>query len=425
VTGAAPPPESTAPVAVVGLGYAGLPLAVAAAAAGYQVRGVDIAAARVDQINRSSSPVDTVTSAALAAARPRLHATTDPGCLPHCSTIVVCVPTPLDGDGQPDLRPLRSATATVRDHLRSGQLVIVESTTYPGTTDGPLREILQQSGLTAGADFALAYSPERVDPGNTDYTLTNTPKLVGGLTEGCRDRAAVFYRALGAPVHLTRGTREAEAAKILENTQRQVNIALVNEFAQLCHHMGVDVWDTLAAAATKPFGYIPYRPGPGVGGHCIPADPMYLVHRAGEMGIPSRLAQAAQDINDGMPLWVADRICKHLECAGVELADADVLLLGVTYKPDIADTRNTPATAIITELRGRGVPVRFHDPYVIELDTGTNVLRRTEDLADALGDATLSVLLQRHRAYDAELLADARALFDTTGPATAIGDVAL
>jgi nucleotide sugar dehydrogenase len=169
-------------------------------------------------------------------------------------------------------------------------------------------------------------------------------------------------------VHLTHGTREAEAAKILENTQRQVNIALVNEFAQLCHHMGVDVWDTLAAAATKPFAYTPYKPGPGVGGHCIPADPMYLVHRAGEMGMPFRLAQAAQDINDGMPLWVADRICKHLEDVGIDPADADILLLGVTYKPDIADTRNTPATAIITELRGRGALVRFHDPYITELD---------------------------------------------------------
>jgi nucleotide sugar dehydrogenase len=408
--------QAMAAVSVVGIGYAGLPLAVAAAAAGHTVWGLDIDGGRVALVNSGVPPVQTVTAGGLALVRSRLTATTNPRCLAESSIVVVCVPTPLDDVGKPDLGPLTGAVSTVRDHLRPGQLVIIESTSYPGTTDGLLRNILEQSGLRAGDDFALAYSPERADPGNTTFGLSNTPKVVGGLTTHCRDRAAAFYAPLTGGVHLTAGTREAEAAKLLENTYRQVNIALVNEFAQLCHHMDVDVWDTLAAAATKPFGYTPFRPGPG--GHCIPADPMYLVQRAGEMGLRFALAEIAQQINEGMPLWVADRVCKHLDGTNLPVDQARVILLGVTYKPDVADTRGSPARPLARELRCRGATVSFHDPYVATFDIGGVQLRRTADLTHALTDADLTVLLQRHKAYDAQLLAHARAIFDTTGPVT-------
>ncbi|MDQ1249455.1 MAG: UDP-N-acetyl-D-glucosamine dehydrogenase [Actinomycetota bacterium] len=361
--------------------------------------------------------MDTVTAADLAGTCGRLHAATGQDCLPSCTTVIVCVPTPTHPDGTPDLEPLTQATRTVANHLRSGQTVIIESTTHPGTTDGPLREILEEHGLTAGHDFALAYSPERIDPGNHDHRLTTTPKLVAGLTSRCRDRAAAFYRGLGIPVHLTRGLREAEAAKILENTQRQINIALVNEFAQLCHHLDIDVWDTLAAAATKPFGYTSYRPGPGVGGHCIPTDPMYLVHCAHQIGMTLRLATAAQDINDGMPSWIADRICKHLDNHATPVAGAEILLLGVTYKPDITDIRNTPAVPLANRLRDRGATVTFHDPHITHLNLGDVVLQRVPHLRDALSRAAVCVLLQRHTAYAHDHVLDpAQTLFDTTCP---------
>jgi UDP-N-acetyl-D-glucosamine dehydrogenase len=405
-------------ITVVGIGNAGLPLAARAASAGHRVWGLDINPDRVARVEQGIPSVDTVTEAELAVASPRLTATGDPTCLECSQVIVLCVPTPLDDAGRPDLCPLTAAAETVRDHLRSGQLIVIESTTYPGTTDGPLREVLEQSGLRAGIDFALAYAPERVDPGNRTYTVHNTPRLVGGLTDACRDRAAAFYSPLVGGVHVTRSPREAEAAKILENTYRQVNIALVNEFAQICHHMNVDVWDVLAAAETKPFGYAAFRPGAGVGGHCIPADPMYLARHVGETGLNFHLAEVAQRINNSVPLWIADRICKLLDDTGISFGRAHVLLLGVTYKPDVADTRNSPALPLARELDARGVGVSFHDPHVATVTSGDLHLWRTPDLAAALQSADLTVLLQRHRCYDDVLLANARALFDTTGPAS-------
>jgi nucleotide sugar dehydrogenase len=407
---------SLATVTVLGLGYAGLPVAAAAATARHQVWGLDTDPGRVALVNSGVSPVETVTRQELLNARSRLTATTDPQCLTSSTIVLLCVPTPLDDSGAPDLEPLTTAAHTVRDHLRPGQLIIQESTSYPGTTDGLLRSILEEIGLRAGTDFALACSPERIDPGSTTHRLSSTPRVVGGLTRACRDRAAAFYTPLAGGIHLASGLREAEAAKILENTYRQVNIALVNEFAQICHHMGVDVWDTLAAAATKPFGYVPFRPGAGPGGHCIPADPMILVHRAGQMGLRFLLAETAQHVNQNMPLWIADRACKHLEhTMGTPVDQARILLLGVTYKANVADTRGTPAVPLAQQLLSRGATITFHDPHVAELDVGYVRIPCVPDLALALDRAQLCILLQRHDAYEDQVLARAHVLFDTTG----------
>ena len=404
---------ATQRIGLVGIGYAGLPMAVALARLGNQVYGYDIDFRRVDMVNAGRSPVDTVTDEQLRSLGPDLRASTDPAVLGECDAILICAPTPVD-NGTPNLEPLLSATRAVRDQLRAGQLVVVESTTHPGTTDGLVLPVLEESGLKAGVDFQLAYSPERIDPGNATFGVSNTPRVVGGLTTACRDRAAELYGQVG-PVHLTRGMREAEAAKILENTYRQVNTALVNEFSQICWAMDIDVWDTVHAASTKPYGFAPFWPGAGVGGHCIPADPLYLVHAAASQGRPFRMAETAHAINEGQPLWVADRVCKELESSGRSAASATVLLLGVTYKADTADVRHTPAEPIARALQERGVRVRFHDPYARELSWPGGHIERVPDLAEALAAAHMTVVLQRHREYGPEVLGAARSLFDTTG----------
>ncbi|MEU7908100.1 nucleotide sugar dehydrogenase [Actinoplanes sp. NPDC049118] len=401
-------------IGMVGIGYAGLPMAVALARAGNQVFGYDIDRHRVDVVNAGRSPVDTVTGEEIAALGTDLRASADPAVLAGCEVILICAPTPVDR-GEPNLRPLLGAVATVRDQLRPGQLVVVESTTHPGTTDGLVLPVLEESGLVAGVDFNLAYSPERIDPGNARFGVANTPRVVGGLTPACRDRAAAVYDQVGQ-VHLARGMREAEAAKILENTYRQVNIALVNEFAQICHGMGIDVWDTIEAAATKPYGFASFWPGAGVGGHCIPADPLYLVHEAASQGMAFRMAETAHEINESQPLWVADRVCKELELGGIPAAGAaTVLLLGVTYKADTVDTRHTPAAPIARFLQDRGVRVLCHDPYANGLAWPGGRIERVPDLDSALAQADMTVLLQRHRQYGPEVFAAARRLFDTTG----------
>lgn len=411
-------------VGMVGIGYAGLPLAVELARVGNHVTGFDIDAHRVDLVNSGLSPVDTVSDDDIRALAGRLDASTDASVLAGCEVIVVCAPTPVRGD-RPDLEPLLGAVASVRDNLRPGQLVVVESTTHPGTTDSLVLPVLEETGLKAGTDFNLAYSPERIDPGNTRYGITTTPRIVGGLTETCADRAVALYSQV-TQVHRTRGMREAEAAKILENTYRQVNIALVNEFAQLCHSMDIDVWDTIDAAATKPYGFTSFRPGPGVGGHCIPADPLYLVHHVATMGLPFHMAETAHQVNEGMPLWVADRIVKELESAGTPADTATVLLLGVTYKADTADTRHTPAAPIAQALLERGVRVVCHDPYSEGLSWPEGRIESVPDLDEALGTADMTVLLQRHREYDtAHLGRTARRLFDTSGAATDVAGIVL
>ncbi|MBB5891330.1 nucleotide sugar dehydrogenase [Kutzneria kofuensis] len=404
-------------VVMVGIGYAGLPLAVALARAGNQVTGLDIDAERVRLVNAGVSPVDTVRDEDIRELAGNLRATTDSVVIADCDVVVVCAPTPVVGN-TPDLGPLTAAITTVRDRLRPGQLVVVESTTHPSTTDGLLLPILEQSGLRAGVDFNLAYSPERIDPGNQRFGITTTPRVVGGLTAVCTERAAALYRQV-TEVHVAKGIREAEAAKILENTYRQVNIALVNEFAQLCHGMDIDVWDVIEAASTKPYGFKTFWPGAGVGGHCIPADPLYLVHHAASLGLSFQLAEIAHQVNESMPVWVADRIVKDLSDRGLRVDGATVLLVGVAYKPDTADTRHSPAGPIARFLQERGVRVVFHDPLVDEFSWPGGRIEPVADLAAALAEADTTALLQRHQVLDLDLVCDhARRLFDTTGAAT-------
>ncbi len=335
--------------------------------------------------------------------------------LAEADTVVVCVPTPLDDDGGPDLTAVRSAVATVADHLRPGMLVVLESTTYPGTTDEVVRPILEKSGLSAGVQFALAFSPERIDPGNPTYGLRNTPKVVGGHTAHCTERAVDFYGRICDRVVRAKGTREAEMAKLLENTYRHVNIALVNEMAIFCHELGIDLRDAIDAAATKPFGFQAFYPGPGVGGHCIPIDPNYLSYKVKRLGYPFRFVELAQEINQRMPSYVAQRVQDLVNDAGKSVRGSTVLLLGVTYKPNIADQRESPSRPVARRLRRMGTNLLFHDPYVTEWEVDGEPVPRVDDLDEALAGADLALLLQDHAAYDTQTLSRARLLFDTRG----------
>lgn len=403
---------------VIGLGYVGLPLVEAAVDAGFAVTGLDVSTRVVDGLNAGRSHVDDLSDATIARLLAAgFSATTDAAVLASADIAVICVPTPLAEDGGPDLRAVMSATSFVADHLHQGMLVILESTTYPGTTDEEVRPMLEARGLIAGKDFHLAFSPERIDPGNPIYGMQNTPKVVGGHTPACTDAAAAFYGAFVETVVRARGTREAEAAKILENTFRHVNIALMNEMARFCHELDIDLWDVIDAAKTKPFGFMAFYPGPGVGGHCIPIDPNYLSYKVrAQLGYPFRFVELAQEINNTMPAYTVSRIADLLNDYGKALNGAQVLLLGVTYKPDISDQRETPSTPVAEHLVAKGAKVSFHDPHVDTWHLKSGNLDRVPDLNRALADADIVVLLQAHSAYDVAALASgSRAFFDTRG----------
>jgi nucleotide sugar dehydrogenase len=316
---------------------------------------------------------------------------------------------------------------SVAAHLRAGTLVIAESTTYPGTTDEEIRPVLEAGGMTAGSDFFLAFSPERIDPGNRSFGPKNTPKVVGGHTSACADAAEAFYSRFIDTVVRTKGTREAEMAKLLENTYRHINIALVNEVARFCHDLKIDLWDVIAAASTKPFGFQAFRPGPGVGGHCIPIDPNYLSHRVrARLGYPFRFVELAQEINGAMPGYIARRIQDQLNLDAKPLRGSAVLLLGVTYKPDIADTRESPAIPLAKALVQQGAVVRFHDPLVKQLAIFNQDLPRVDDVDQSLAAADICVLLQNHRDYDVDAMsAVSRRFFDTRGVARPAHNVQL
>ena len=413
---------------IVGMGYVGLPLAREAVVAGLSVVGFDVNPEVVDGLNRGRSHVDDLADSDVVEMLGRgFLATTDARVLGHAKTIVVCVPTPLSNDGLPDLGPVRAAAASVAEHLRPGTLVILESTTYPGTTDEEIRPILEAHGLVAGADFALVFSPERIDPGNQRFGPKNTPKVIGGHTSACADAAEAFYSRFIDTVVRTRGTREAETAKLLENTYRHINIALVNEMARFCHDLDIDLWDVIDAASTKPFGFQAFRPGPGVGGHCIPIDPNYLSHRVrARLGYPFRFVELAQEINAGMPSYIARRIQDQLNVDGKPLRGSVVLLLGVTYKPDIADTRESPAIALAKILIQQQAEVWFHDPLIKQLEVSGRDIPRVDDLDQSLTDVDICVLLQDHRSYDVEAIAAvSRRFFDTRGIARPAGHVQL
>jgi UDP-N-acetyl-D-glucosamine dehydrogenase len=409
-------------VVILGLGYVGLPLAQQATRAGMRVLGFDVNPDVVASLGAGRSHVDDLTDADVAEMLAGgFRTTTDERLIATADTAVVCVPTPLaEGDG-PDLRAVVGATEAIGRNLRTGMLVVLESTTYPGTTDEVVRPLLEKlSGLTAGMDFQLAFSPERIDPGNERFGPRNTPKVVGGYTPACADRVEAFYGRFVDTVVRTRGTREAETAKLLENTYRHVNIALVNEMARFCHELGIDLWDVIHAAATKPFGFQAFYPGPGVGGHCIPIDPNYLSHNVrSKLGYPFRFVELAQEINATMPDYVARRAQNLLNADGQAVHGATILLLGVTYKANIADQRESPATPLARQLGQLGATVVYHDPHVTSWTVGGVGVPRTDDLEGAAAAADLVILVQHHREYDADHLAGiAKRFFDTRGVTT-------
>lgn len=405
-------------LAVIGLGYVGLPLAQEAIRAGLSVVGYDVSDRVITGLNAGKSHVDDLSDADIQTMiKNGFMATKDDQALADASAIVICVPTPLSADGGPDLSAVLGATAAVAKNLKKGQLIVLESTTYPGTTEEVVQPILEAGGLVAGEDFYLAFSPERIDPGNKKFGMRNTPKVVGGINQVSTDKAVAMYANFVDTVVRAKGAKEAEMAKLLENTYRHINIALVNEMAMFCNDLGIDLWDVIRCAATKPFGFQAFYPGPGVGGHCIPIDPNYLSHQVKtNLGYPFKFVELAQEINAGMPNYVIRRVQDQLNTVGKALNGATVLLLGVTYKPDIADQRESPAIPIGLGLIEKGAKVLFHDPMVEVWRLGGTDLPRVADLTSALKQADITVMLQDHASYDAELLiSNSNLLFDTRG----------
>jgi UDP-N-acetyl-D-glucosamine dehydrogenase len=401
---------------IVGLGYVGLPLAQAAARAGVGVTGLDLSTSVVEGLNSGISHIDDLSDDEIQEMLDKgFTATSDESVLSSADAIVICVPTPLAVDGSPDLGAVESATAAIARHLQAGTLVVLESTTFPGTTDTVLAPILQQGGLKVGVDFHLAFSPERVDPGNSAYGVTNTPKVVGGVTAACTKVAADFYGHFIETVVVAKGTREAETAKLLENTYRHINIALVNEMARVCHEMDIDVWDVIRCASTKPFGFQAFYPGPGVGGHCIPIDPNYFSYAVKTtLGYPLRFVELAQEINQTMPAYVFRRVQDLINQDGLAVRGARILLVGVTYKANIADQRESPADALCAQLVRAGGNVNFHDPLIEDWAPSGAPVARMEALSPDTFD--VAIVLQHHDAVAAELVVKAaRRVLDTRG----------
>ena len=408
----------SADLLVIGLGYVGLPLAREAVRSGMTVIGADVNDEVVTGLNSGRSHVGDVPDSEIEDMVSRgFRATQDVSLVDQPSTVVICVPTPLSAAAAPDLTAVRAAVQSTARVLHPGMLVVLESTTYPGTTDEVVRPILEEAtGLRAGTDFFLAFSPERIDPGNATFGVRNTPKVIGGLTPLCADAAATFYGKLCDHVVRAKSAREAEMTKLLENTYRHVNIALVNEMAIFCHELGVDLWDAINCAATKPFGFEAFYPGPGVGGHCIPIDPNYLSFKVRTLGYPFRFVELAQEINSRMPSYVVERAAEILNSVSMPMKSAKILLLGVTYKKDVADQRESPVRVIGRKLRRRGAELGYHDPYVTTWTLDGEAVPAATDLDVAVSEADLVILLQDHACYDLDLLAQrARLLLDTRG----------
>jgi UDP-N-acetyl-D-glucosamine dehydrogenase len=398
-------------VGVVGLGYVGLPLAAAFAGAGAEVVGVDVDARRIADIRDGRAPLHDPTLDASALADVRV--TTDVAELAAVDAVVICVPTPLSPNREPDLGPLLASAHALAAVVRPGQLVVLESTTFPGTTRERLAPILEASGLRAGADFHLAYSPERLDPGRVATGLRSTPKLVAGLTPACLERAQQLYRLVCDEVVPVSSTDVAEFSKLLENIFRSVNIALVNELAIVADRMGLDIWEIVDAAATKPYGFMRFDPGPGMGGHCLPVDPFYLSWRAREFGVPCEFVELAGKVNQAMPHHCAGRIQRALNDAGLPVRGARILLLGAAYKPGLPDTREAPALPILQLLRDLGGDVAYHDPHVPHLP-GTGLDSRP--LEEGLRWADVAVIVTAHPEVDhAEVARTARLVVDLRG----------
>ena len=400
-------------VGIIGLGYVGLPLAVAFAEAGHAVVGFDTDARKVERLRAGDSEVEDVAGERLTALGDSFAPSADRAALSECDAVLICVPTPLANHREPDLTYLLDAATTLSGVLREGQLVVLESTTYPGTTRDRLKPILEESGLAAGRDFHLAYSPERIDPGRTDYTIRTTPKIVGGLTDACAERAAGVYGEICDTVVPVSGPEAAELTKLLENIFRSVNIALVNELARLCDSMDIDVWEVVDAAGTKPFGFMRFEPGPGMGGHCLPVDPFYLAFAAREHDFYTEFIELAGKINQTQPHFCVRKIERTLNDVSKPVKGSRVLLLGVAYKAGVGDMRESPALKVVRLLRDLGADVAYHDPHVPEV--GELGLRSVE-LDDELSRADLACVITAHPEIDYErVVAESPLVLDFRG----------
>lgn len=408
----------TLKLVIVGLGYVGLPLARESVLAGVSTVGLDVSQSVVDGLTGGHSHIDGISEDEVKQmAAKGFTASVDPSVIADADVVVVCVPTPLNEGGGPDMSFVVSAMSTVSEHLRPGQLVSLESTTYPGTTEEVVVPLLEKSGLKAEQEFFVGFSPERVDPGNATFTTRNTPKVVSGIGPESLRRMTEFYERVVDTVVAASGTKEAEAAKLLENTYRHLNIALVNELARVFHDLDIDIWEVVRLAATKPFGFQAFYPGPGVGGHCIPIDPNYLNHHVMQrLGYPVKLVELAQEVNSAMPVYVGRRIAELLNEDRLTLNGASVLVLGVTYKQDISDVRESPADALVEYLFSQRAHVTYHDPYVPTWHVGGHSLSSETELEAAAAAADVVVLLQNHSEYDVDALAKmSRRFFDTRG----------
>jgi len=388
-------------IGIVGLGYVGLPLQVSFARAGADVVGLDLNESMLAALREGKSHIEDVADSELAEVAAKTSFTSEVADLAACDAILICVPTPLTENREPDLRALESAGRAIGTIIRPGQLIVLESTTYPGTTRERLVPLLEASGLKAGSDFAVAFSPERVDPGRTDFTLRTTPKVVGGLTEACADRAIEVYGAVCDHIVKVSSPEAAEMTKLLENIFRSVNIALMNELAMLADRMGIDIWEVVDAAATKPYGFMRFEPGPGMGGHCLPVDPFYLSWRARQFDLSTEFIELAGKVNQQMPYYCVDRIARSLNDGAIALRGAKVLLVGVSYKAGVGDIREAPSLKIAEQLLEAGADLSYHDPHVAELK---DLQLTSVPLEEALESCDIAVIVTVHPSVDHQLV---------------------
>ncbi len=408
--------KKRANIAVIGLGYVGLPLAVTFANAGFSVTGIDPIQEKVDMVNRGESYISDISNAQLRKHidNGRIRATTDYATLSEIDAVSICVPTPLRKTGDPDMSFIAQASEDIAPYLHRSMIIVLESSTYPGTTrEFVLPKLTANTNLKVGMDFFLAFSPERVDPGRTDFTTFNTPKVVGGITQACTDVAVAWYQQALEKVVPVSTTEVAEMAKLLENTFRMINISMVNELAQMCERLGVDVWEVIDAAATKPFGFMKFTPGPGLGGHCIPVDPLYLSWKMKTLNYTARFIELASEINTSMPRYVVTRIQDALNRYKKPLNGSKILILGVSYKPNINDMRESPALDIIHLLREKGAAVAYHDPYVPEIEIEGVQMYSEKELTTFLEKSDLVAIITNHEKFDYKLILEkSQLIFD-------------
>jgi len=410
----------SAKVTVIGLGYVGLPLAVEYAQSGYTVTGFDVDEQKVDQVNRGRSYIMDIPDSQIEplVRNRQLMASTSPRILHEADILTICVPTPLNKTKDPDVSFILSVARNLKDQIRPGQLVILESTTYPGTTEELILPILEESGLKVGDDFYLAFSPERVDPGNKEYTIVNTPKIIGGVTSNCLHYGRLFYEHVVDNVIPVSNTRTAEMVKLLENTFRTVNIGLANEVAKMCDVLGIDVWEVIDASSTKPFGYMKFYPGPGIGGHCLPVDPHYLTWKLKNLDHDTRFIELAGEINASMPRFVVEKIIRGLNRQRKSINGSTILILGISYKKDIDDTRESPSLDVMRLLLKKQGKVIYNDPYVSEVSLENMVLKSQELTTTLLKSVDCAAITTNHSDYDYEMIVKNSSLIIDTRNAT-------